>query len=95
MTALVPSVPLYTLHMSEAGQIRAILTTVKSMLDNPNFRQNLINLNVVQANIIELPYPMDLIGRLEKLSESIQAFETTVSTIEDGIRGSLNYPVVS
>jgi len=86
------SVSLYTQHMTELGQVRAIITTMKSMMDSPTFRQNLINLNSVEANLLSLPYPTDLVGRIETLSAAIQGLETTVSAVEDGVRGALLYP---
>jgi hypothetical protein len=89
----VPSVGLYTQHITELGELRSTVTAIKALLDNPQFRQNLINLNSIEGNLTALPYPTDLLGRIKTLSESINDFESTVSKIEDGIRGSVLYPV--
>lgn len=87
-----PSVSLYSTHIGEVAKIRNTLGSVKVMLDVPDFRTALINLNAVEQNLFANGYPADLIGRLEALSQAIQNFETTVSAIEDGIRGALLYP---
>lgn len=86
------SVSLYTQHMTACGQVRAALTAMKAMMDQADTRTNLITLNSVFENLIVAPYPTDLIGRIEKLSESIQALEKTLADLEDGIRGTLLYP---
>ena len=87
------SVPLYETHLTAAGQIRSAITAMKAPLDMAATRTNLIALNAVQQDLLELPYPTNLVGRIETLSESIQALEKTLADIEDAIRGTLLYPV--
>ena len=87
------SVSLYQSHLEAAGQIRSALTAMKAPLDMAMTRTNLVVLNSVQKQLLELPYPTNLVGRVEQLSEAIQALEKTLADIEDGIRGSLLYPV--
>lgn len=87
-----PSVSLYSTHIGEVATVRSTLGSVKVMLDVPAFRTALIDLNSVERDLFSNAYPADLIGRLEALSQAIQQFETTVSAIEDGIRGALLYP---
>ena len=86
------SVPLYTQHITEAAQLRSILSALKGLIDNPTFRSNLISLNAVEANISSLPFPQDLVGRTSALSLAIQNFDTTLAAIENGIRGVVLYP---
>jgi hypothetical protein len=88
-----PSVELYTQHLTEAGTVRASIAAMKAALDSAATRQALINLNSVEANLLALPYPTDLVGRVEALSQAIQGLETTLSAIEDAIRGAALYPV--
>jgi hypothetical protein len=87
------SVPLYTQHMQACGQVRAAITAMKAMLDQADTRTNLITLNAVTQNLIVAPYPINLVGRVETLSESIQALEKTLADVENAIRGTLLYPV--
>lgn len=87
------SVSLYTRHMESCGQIRAAITAMKALFDKADTRQNLIDLNAVTQNLLTAPYPTNLVGRVETLSESIQALEKSLADIEDAIRGTLLYPV--
>jgi hypothetical protein len=87
------SVPLYESHLTACGQIRSALTAMKAPIDSSDTRTNLIALNAIQQQLLELPYPTNLVGRVETLSQSIQALEKTLADIEDGIRGALLYPV--
>jgi hypothetical protein len=88
-----PNVSLYTLHIEKAGYIRSTITSVKALLDDPELRQSLIHLNSVEGNLSALPYPEDLTGRIESLSVAIKNLEGTLSSIENGIRGTVLYPV--
>lgn len=88
----IPSVTLYTQHMTACGQVRSALTAMKAMFDRADTRTNLITLNSVSQNLVVTLYPTNLVGRVETLSESIQALEKTLADIEDGIRGTLLYP---
>ncbi len=87
------NVSLYTQHMQACGQVRAAITAMKAMIDQADTRTNLIALNSVAQQLLIDSYPVNLVGRVEKLSESIQALEKTLADIEDGIRGTLLYPV--
>lgn len=87
------NVALYTQHMQMCGQVRSAITAMKAMFDQADTRTNLIALNSIAQNLVVEPYPINLVGRVETLSESIQAFEKTLADIEDGIRGTLLYPV--
>ncbi len=87
------NVSLYTKHMQSCGQVRAAITAMKAMIDAADTRTNLIALNSVSQELLIDSYPVNLVGRVEKLSESIQALEKTLADIEDGIRGTLLYPV--
>ena len=87
------SVSLYQSHLASCGQIRSALTAMKAPLDMAETRSNLIALNSVQIQLLTLPYPTNLVGRVATLSASIQALEKTLADIEDGIRGAILYPV--
>jgi hypothetical protein len=92
MASITPNVTLYTQHITEAGQCRSVLTALKALVDGGTFRQNLISLNSIEANLTNLPYPDELVGRVNALSVAIQELETTLGIIENGIRGALLYP---
>lgn len=87
------SVSLYTQHMTACGQVRGALTAMKAMFDQVDTRTNLINLNAVSQELLVTPYPMNLVGRVGTLSQSIQDLEKTLADIENAIRGTLLYPV--
>ena len=88
------SVSLYQMHLTACGQIRSAMTAMKAPFDMADTRNNLVALNSVQQQLIPLPYPTNLVGRVDELSRAILALEKTLAEIEDSIRGSLLYPVL-
>lgn len=86
------SVPLYTQHLTSAGHIRGMIAGLKGLIDQETVRNDLIALNNVAANLTTLPYPTNIVGRIEHLSQAIRDLESTLSIIEDGIRGAVFYP---
>lgn len=87
------NVALYTQHMTACGQVRAAITAMKAIIDQADTRTNLINLNSIATNLVQEPFPINLVGRVQDLSASIQALEKTLADVEDGMRGTLLYPV--
>lgn len=92
MATIKPNVALYSQHISQAGYIRSIITSVKALLDDATFRQNLIYLDSVEGDLSAEPFPLELQGRTAALSAALVDFENTLSTIEGGIRGAVLYP---
>lgn len=93
-------VGLYTQHLNKCGQLRSVITAMKSLIDQTNTRQNLVSLHHVAMNLIPVPEgspnpPVNgLVHRIDNLSRSIQELEKTLADIEDAIRGTLLYPIL-
>lgn len=86
------SVSLYKQHLEAAGRLRGMIAGLKALLDQEQIRNDMIALSNVQPNLIPMPHPTNLVGRVEGLSQAITDLEHTLSQIEDGIRGAIFYP---
>lgn len=87
-TITTPSVVKYEQDIQDVGYASMIISSMKALADNQEFRTKLLALHA-----LSLTSTPDLQVSLTALTLALANMQLSISSIENGIRSNLTYPV--